>query len=255
MINKPAGTLTLAGTIRTANNWTYTGGTLDPGSSTLVFAGGTVSGSHTLNAVDFRATTTVAAGTTLTVSGSTTLTAGALNGTGTLAAQGAISQASTFAGGTATLLIDGAGAQTFTGAATTAAGALPLVVINKPAGTLTLAGTIRTANNWTYTGGTLDPGSSTLVFAGGTVSGSHTLNAVDFRATTTVAAGHHAHGQRIHHPHRGRAQRDGHPGRSGSHQPGLDLHRRHRHPADQWCRRPDVHRRRDDRRRRRCPSS
>ena len=189
VINKPSATLTLAGTIRTASNWTYTAGTLDPGTSTLVFAGGTITGSHTLNAVDLRATTSIAAGTTLTVSGSTTLTTGALNGTGTLAAQGAISQASTATVGTATLLINGAGAQTLTGAATTAAGALPLIVINKPSGTLTLAGTIRTSTNWTYTAGTLDPGASTLVFAGGTVTGSHTLNILDFRATSSIAAG------------------------------------------------------------------
>ncbi len=159
VINKPSGTLTLAGTLRTSNNWTYTGGTLDPGTSTLVFAGGTITGSHALNAVDFRATTSIAAGTTLTVTGALSLTSGALNGTGTVAAQGAISQASTTTGGTATLLINGAGAQTFTGAATTAAGALPPLVINKPSGTLTLAGTLRTATNWTYTAGTVDPGS------------------------------------------------------------------------------------------------
>ncbi|TME13078.1 MAG: hypothetical protein E6I65_01945 [Chloroflexi bacterium] len=184
VINKPSGTLSLAGTIRTTNNWTYTAGTLDPGTSTLVFAGGTITGSHTLNAVDVRATTTIAAGTTLTVGGSLSLTGGTLN-TGTVAAQGAISQASAFGNGTATLLINGGGAQTFTGAATTAAGDLPAVVINKPAGTLTLAGTIRTTHNWTYTAGAVDPGTSTLVFAGTqTISGSQTLADVVFNNTT-----------------------------------------------------------------------
>ena len=189
VINKSAGTLTLAGTIRTASSWTYTAGTVDPGTSTVVFAGGTISGSQTLNAVDVRATTSIAAGTTLTAGGSFSQTSGALNGTGTLAAQGPISQASTSGGGTATLAITGAGAQAFTGAATTAAGNLPLVVINKPSGTLTLAGTLRTASNWTYTAGTVDPGASTIVLFGGTVTGSQTLNAVDVRGTTTVAAG------------------------------------------------------------------
>ncbi len=177
VINKPSGTLTLAGTIRTSHNWTYIAGTLDAGASTVVFAGGTVTGSHALNAVDVRATTSIAAGTTLTVGGSTTLTTGALNGTGSLVAEGAISQASTTTGGTATLLINGTADQTFTGAATTVAGALPLVVINKPAGHA-------------------DPGrhdpdrdqldvrrrapsiraTSTVVFAGGTVTGSHALD-------------------------------------------------------------------------------
>ncbi len=189
VINKPSGTLTLAGTIRTSTGWTYTAGTLDPGTSTVVFVGGTISGSHSLDTVDYRATTTIAAGTTLTVAGTLSLTSGALNGTGTLAAQGAINQASTAAAGTASLLINGAGAQTFTGAATTVAGNLPPVTINKPSGTLSLAGTIRTSTGWTYTAGTLDPGTSTVVFAGGTISGSHSLNAVDYRATTTIAAG------------------------------------------------------------------
>ncbi len=197
VIDKPAGTLTLAGIIRTASNWTYLAGAVDPGTSTVVFAGGTISGSHTLNDVAFRATTTIAAGDTLTASGATTLTAGALNGvTGTLAAQGPISLAAGYGGGTATLLINGAGAQTLTGSTTNAAGSLPVLVIDKPSGTLSLAVTagafIRTTNNWTYLAGTVDPGTSTVVFAGTqTISGSHTLNDVVFRSalTHTVAAG------------------------------------------------------------------
>ncbi len=91
-ISKPSGTLTLAGTIRTTHNWTYSGGTVDPGTSTVVFAGGTVTGTHTLNAVDFRATTSIAAGTTLTALGTVSLTAGNLNGTGTVAAQADVNQ-------------------------------------------------------------------------------------------------------------------------------------------------------------------
>ncbi len=188
VIDKPSGTLSLAGTLRTSTGWTYTAGTLDPGSSTVVFAGGTVSGSHALNAVELRATSTIAAATTLTVGGALTLTSGALNGTGTLAAQGSLSQASTAGAGTATLLINGSADQTFTGAATATAGNLPPLVIDKPSGTLSLAGTLRTSTGWTYTAGTLDPGSSTVVFAGGTVSGSHALNAVELRATSTIAA-------------------------------------------------------------------
>ena len=338
-ISKPSGTLTLAGTIRTTHNWTYTAGTLDPAGSTLVFAGGTVSGSHdlgnlemrgaetvaagttltiggtftmptaivvtnngtirvpagdahlghpqrdrhprragrrvdhrglrrrhdhppvrrgrradvqrglhdrrrrpapgghqqalghahpgrhdpdepqldvhrgdarcghlarrllghptitgshTLNDVEFNGsntTFTLTAGTTLTVPGSLTLTNGNIN-TGTVAAQGSISQASTFDGNTGTLLINGAGAQTFTGAALVAAGDLPLVVINKPSGTLTLAGQIRSSHGWTYTAGTVAPGTSTVVFAGGTVTsaGSSFYDVVTNLGTTTLGS-------------------------------------------------------------------
>src|SRR4029079_7518471 len=186
VINKPAGTLTLAGTIRTAHNWTYTAGTVDPGTSTVVFAGTqTISGSQTLGDVVLNNTTvhTIPLTDTLTVTGLLTLADGSI-GTRTRPAQGAISEASAFDGGTGTLLINGAGAQTFTGAATTAVGLLSNVNINKRPGTLTLAGTIRTAANWTYTGGTVDPGTSTLVFAGGTITGSHTLANLDLRAST-----------------------------------------------------------------------
>jgi len=113
-INKPSGTLTLAGTIRTANNWTYTGGVLDAGTSTLVFAGGTITGSHSLNAVDFQtgATKTVAAGTTLTVNGTLTLTNGYIN-TGSVAAQGDVTVAATFDGGTSPLSFTGPGNQIY----------------------------------------------------------------------------------------------------------------------------------------------
>ena len=154
-----------------------------------MFAGGTVSGSQVLNAVEIRGTVTIAGGTVLTVPGSLTLTAGALN-TGTLEAQGPITQTSGFSGASSgTLLIDGTADQTFTGTATPAAGDLPVVVIAKPSGTLTLAGTIRTTHSWTYTTGTLAVAGSTLVFAGGTVTGSHVLNAVEIGGPSRSPAG------------------------------------------------------------------
>ena len=92
----------------------------------------------------------------------------------------ASSQASTFDGGTATLLINGAGAQTFTGAATTASGDLPLLVINKPSGTLTLAGTIRTDPQLDVHRGDARPGHLDASSSRAARSrGSHTLNDVD----------------------------------------------------------------------------
>ena len=171
VIDKPSGTLTLVGTIRTGRSWTYTAGTLDPGTSTVVFAGTLTMTGATHSDVVFNgagSTYTVAAGTTLTFD-TLTLTDGNI-ATGTVAAQGAINQAATFDSGTGTLLFNGTADQTFTGASTTAAGNLPNLVIDKPSGTLTLAGTIRTGRSWTYTAGTLDPGTSTVVFVGGTVS-------------------------------------------------------------------------------------
>jgi uncharacterized repeat protein (TIGR01451 family) len=176
----------LAGTIRTNRNWTFSSGILTPGSSTVVFAGTlTVTGSQSFNDVVIRGAVTVPAGTDLamaaltmpsavaftvngsvTVSGALTLTDGSIGGSGSVAVGGDVSQASTFDGGTGLVVIDGAGDQIFTGSATATAGTLPNLDIVKPSGTLTLAGTIRTNRNWTFSSGILTPGSSTVVFAG-----------------------------------------------------------------------------------------
>ena len=170
VIDKRGGTLTLAGTIRTLRDWTYLGGLLNPGTSSVVFSGTqTISGSHSLAGVDLRnaLVRTLAAGTTLTVTGLLRLTDGELNGGDSLDAHGDITAASAFDGGTATLRINGA---------------------RQPAadrqrhhhrrcaaqpghrqdrgGTLTLAGTIRTLRDWTYLGGLLNPGTSSVVFSG-----------------------------------------------------------------------------------------
>ncbi len=193
-IDKPSGTLTLSGTLRIVSaNWTYTAGALDPSASTLIFDGTlAITGSHDLPSVTFQGSgaKTLAAGTVLGVSSTLTLTDGSIAGAGRVEARGAISQASTFDGGTGSLHINGVGDQILTGACTTAAGDLPDVVIEKPSGALALAGTIRTGNDWTYVSGTLDCGTSTLVFAGTlNVTGTHALYAVQIRGNTTVTAG------------------------------------------------------------------
>ncbi|MDP9494427.1 MAG: hypothetical protein M3P87_04220, partial [Actinomycetota bacterium] len=172
------------GTLSVSGAFTHGGGTFAPNGGTVTFTGSAatvdVPGTETFNNLRFAPTTagavkTITAGTTLIAQGTLTLTEGAIN-TGTVAARGDISQASTFDGGTGFLTIDGTGAQTFTGAATTGAGALPNLDIAKPSGTLTLTGTIRTGRNWTVTSGTINPTTSTVVYAGTlTITGSHTL--------------------------------------------------------------------------------
>ena len=211
-VNKPAGTLTLSGTIRTTNPWTYSAGTLDAGTSTLVLAGTlTATGSQTLNALQIRGAVTVPAGTTLTVNSSLTmpsavaftvdgtvvvlgalsLTDGSLAGGGTFKVQGSISQGPNFDGGSRTLVIDGAGAQTFTGTATSTSGLLPPININKPAGTLTLSGTIRTTTDWTYSAGTLDPGTSLIVFATSGAASTQTITGTQTLTNVQIAASGH----------------------------------------------------------------
>ena len=173
-----------------------TSGTVDPTTSTVVFAGTlTVTGSQPFNLVEVRGAVTVPAGTDLTVAadltmptavaftvngsvtvaGNLTLTDGSIAGDGECGGcEGNISQASTFDGGAGFLIVDGSGPQTLTGSSTTGAGALPNLTVAKPVGTtLTLAGTIRTTRNWTVTSGTVDPTTSTVVFAGTlTITGS-----------------------------------------------------------------------------------
>lgn len=197
-INKASGTLNLAGTIRTdgrgAGAWTYTAGTVNAGTSTVVWDGGmTVTGSHTLNNLTFSdaGTRTISAGTTITTTGTFTYTDGTI-ATGTINAQGDITQASTTDGGSGLLEITGTANQLFTGNATTSAGNLPDVLINKTGGTLTLSGTIRTqgsgADAWTYTAGTVDAitNDSTVVFAG---ANTITSTGMSFDNITFTASG------------------------------------------------------------------
>jgi hypothetical protein len=128
----------------------------------------------------------------LVADGTLTLTNGRWDG-GELRARGPISATSGFDGGNATLRIDGSADQLFTGTATTTAGELPNLVIDKPSGTLTLAGTIRVlSGGWSYVAGTLDPGSSTVVFdSGSLLAGSHSLANVVLRGSgaKSIAAG------------------------------------------------------------------
>ena len=126
----------------------------------------------------------------VTGDGGTTVTVGFVNGPRHWTARVAHRPLWRLGGGTGLLLIDGAANQTFTGAATPAAGALPNLQIAKSGGTLTLVGTLRTGRNWTYTSGTVDPGSSTLVMTAGILSGSQPLANFDLRGGTITAVGH-----------------------------------------------------------------
>ncbi len=186
VIDKPSGTLSLVGTIRTGRNWTYSAGLVDPGSSLVVLTAGTLSGAMPFFDLDLRGGTITGVATdTATVAGTLNLVSGVFN-TGTIAARGPINQASTSGSGTGTLVIDGPTDQTFTGSATAVpgAGALPNLVIDKPSGTLSLVGTIRTGRNWTYSAGLVDPGSSLVVLTAGTLSGAMPFFDLDLRGGT-----------------------------------------------------------------------
>ncbi|HEV3412573.1 MAG TPA: T9SS type A sorting domain-containing protein [Puia sp.] len=206
VINKPSGTLSLAGNLSFASNITYTAGTVSPGTSTSYIVNNlTISGSFPVYNLTISAaantTLTIAAGSTVTVTGTLDLENGAnlINiNTGTIAAQGNIidNNTNTTGGGTGTLLINGTGAQNLTSTGVIYQGILPAVTINKASGTLTLPSLITTRSNWTYVAGTIDAATnnSTVVFGNSlTITGTHTLNNVTFDGggnyTFTVAAG------------------------------------------------------------------
>ncbi len=197
-INKPSGTLTLAGTLVLSRSWTYTAGTVDAGASTLSFEIGGVTqqiipGSVIYNNVTFSGSTTAQNlnGGTMIVGGTLTVTETWYGGTinnGTIEARGNVIASGYGKQGTAAILINGTGAQTLTGAANAW---LPSIQINKSSGTLTLAGTVVLSSSWTYTAGTVDAGTSTLSFeiGGGTqqiIPGSVNYNNVIFSGSATT---------------------------------------------------------------------
>ncbi len=199
-INKSSGTLTLDSTITVAGNWTYTAGNLSTSTGTVCFWNTkTISGSHSLANVGFNnsanATFTISSGNTLTITGLLSIDGSnlvAIN-TGTIYAQGNITLSNTFngnsAGGSASMVINGSGSQTLTGNASRGNSRLPNVVINKTTGTLYLIDYVNIQGNFTYTAGTVDPGSSTLHFSGSkTISGSLTLFTISFGASTGLSS-------------------------------------------------------------------
>ncbi len=207
-INKGTGTLNLSGFPAVANNFTYTAGTVSAGTSTFCFTRGSVNnysinGSIALNNISFVltnvVTATIAVGTTLTAAGNLTIAGvgNAILNTGNINVNGNIllTNTATGGGGTATINIVGAGAQTMDGTAIIVnESRLPLININNPGGTLSLAGNISFSANVTYTAGTISPGVSTCYIVNNlTMTGSFSLGNLTVLAagntTVTVAAG------------------------------------------------------------------
>ena len=165
-----------SGTTTFALGFTHTaGGTFTHNNGTVVFSGAAATINVAVTETFFNVTIskndgialTVANNDTLIVTGTLTLTDGSLNqatvpASGSIAARGNITQATTFDGGTGTLVIDSSGVQTFTGSGSTTLGTLPTVTVNKTGGFLTLAGIVRTTNPWTIAAGRVETGTSTL---------------------------------------------------------------------------------------------
>ncbi len=200
-INK-SGTLYLHNSVLVSGDFTYTAGTIDAGTSTVVFAYLlSISGTFALNNVTFNGPqnyTYTLTSASLTVKG--TLSVNYTNGAGyvrllggTIHAEGNITVANTtnsnplFGGGTTVIAIDGTGNQTLTGSNTEDAGYLPAITINKTSGTLSLVNKISTNANWTWTAGTVSAGTSTVyIYGSRTITGSHTLHHLTFDGTSAV---------------------------------------------------------------------
>jgi hypothetical protein len=202
-INKSGDTLEIRKNVSVAGgNWKYTNGIIKAGGSSVLFIGAhTITGTHSLNNVEFTSggTSTIALGTVLTVDSLLSFTGTSSLGlnTGTIYAHGNINATHTSTtsttSGTGTIEINGIGNQTFNGSTTVGSGRLPNITINKAGGTLTLTNHISTSGNWTYVTGTVSPGTSTVHFMFPasttiTLTGSHTLANVTFDQISATGA-------------------------------------------------------------------
>lgn len=190
-INKTSGTLSLTNFPAVSNNFTYTAGTINAGTSTFCFTHGNtgtynITGTLSLNNIDFTVNTslltiTIPAATTLTTTGDLII-AGAGNllvNTGTINVNGNLTLTNTGngGGGSATINIVGTGAESIDGTAVTVnQSRLPQLNINKAIGTLSLLGNISFSANVTYTAGVINPGTSTCYIVNNlTITGSFSV--------------------------------------------------------------------------------
>lgn len=186
VINKPSGILTLSGTMSIVTDFTYSAGTVNSGTSTVLIYGAindyqsvNIYGSFVFNNLifqnSFRTAINLANGTTLTVNGLLGLSSDspgyspAING-GAIAALGNISVAAAGATGTTPITFSGAANQTFT----SLGGSIPgtVVTLNKSAGTVSLASNmlLSATQALTITNGTLAQGSSNYALQAGAIS-------------------------------------------------------------------------------------
>jgi hypothetical protein len=168
------GTVSVINNSAASNNFTYTAGTVNAGTSTFCFTHGNtvtynINGNLTLNNIAFPINTsllTLTIGGTLTANGDLDISGagGLLLNTGNINVNGNINLTNTAinGGGSATVNIVGTGAENLDGSAIIVnQSRLPSININKASGTLSLLGNISFAGNLTYTIGTINAGTST----------------------------------------------------------------------------------------------
>jgi hypothetical protein len=160
------------GRLEISRHFTVSGGTFTHNSGTVKFIGGsgTVSiGSTHLNHVTFSLSSwaTITINSEIYCEGDLTIQGSGsskVNG-GTVAVEGDVTTTNTGFSGSGTVKFVGSGDQTL--GASSGTGQLPHVEIAKSGGTLTMQDTIEVVGDWTYTSGTVDAGTSTVKFQGG----------------------------------------------------------------------------------------
>ena len=165
------GTVNLVGTIGVVGNYTYTSGTVNAGTSTLVLitAGATTITPGTVsyyNAKFYGNCSSHTLSGTMTVGGSLSLgdynsgRCGSLNG-GTILVSGDVSNYEYGRKGTTLIKLVGSVDQTITGSASAL---FPAFEIASTGGTVNLSGTVIVTSSYTHTSGSLSAGTSTLQF-------------------------------------------------------------------------------------------
>ena len=208
-INKVSGTLNLTNFTAISNNFIYTAGTVNAGTSTFCFTHGNtgaynITGSLSLSNIEFPINTslltvTIAAATTITATGDLTIAGGGnlVINTGNINVNGNIVLTKTGkgGGGSATINIVGSGNQNMDGSTIIVnQSRLPIININKITGTLSLLGNISFSANLTYTAGTINAGTSTCYIVNNlTISGIFSVYNLTILAggntTVTIASG------------------------------------------------------------------
>lgn len=167
------GIVLLTGTILFHNHFTFTSGSVDAGTSTVIFYN--ADSNSNLNtgpiefnnvtfsgdSADFTITGALIVDGLLTITDTHGLYTGSLFG-GSIVARGDVTVSGLGKYGTTVLQIAGSGNQTLTGGGGSAR--LPTTQIISTGGTVTLSGTLLFHSHFTYTSGAIDAGTSTVIF-------------------------------------------------------------------------------------------
>lgn len=181
-IESTGGTVSFSGTLYLTNNFTYKSGTVDAGTSTVYI---TSNSAKTINAnsmsfynftfggwnVNYTLSSPMTVLGTLTLADTYNGYSGGVNGS-YINAKGDITCTNYGQSGTTVVYINGNTNQTISGAS---GSHIPNLNINSSGGTVTFTGSFNLMRDFTYTSGTVDFGTSTLVF--NTAGTTQTINA------------------------------------------------------------------------------